>query len=245
MKLRLFGSVSLALVVLAYVAASAQAGVVYSEGFEGGAPTYAAGSFGAQWGLTPPGIVASNANATAPEGNNYAGFNTNNAATGVAIVGRMRSTVETVAAAGVTYTFTGEFAWLFDTLGNTSADPGIADMFLFETNTGFGFAGEGLTIPGGNLATQGGNYFFNSTESTVALGGVGGWTTVTYSYTTIAGDVGKTLEAWIEVRDLGLQASQNQLLADNFVVTSVPEPTSLSLMALVGLTLGGLRRRKV
>lgn len=52
----------------------------------------------------------------------------------------------------------------------------------------------------------------------------------TFSYTTVAADIGKTIEGRVRTVDLNKVGGSIQLLADDWQVTAIPEPATLGLL---------------
>lgn len=138
-----------------------------------------------------------------------------------------------ITAAGVTYTFSGDFGWASTGTGDqTEAD----DLFFRNPNTGF------LVIDGG------GSTLAKNADLDVNIGEdflEGTLNLVTFSYTTVVGDIGKDLGFRIRIQDAGNADGSIQVVTDNWQVSAVPEPSSF---ALIGgcLALGSvmLRRRR-
>ena len=118
----------------------------------------------------------------------------------------------------MTYTFSGDFGWNgTGTGGQTAAD----DLFFRNPNTGFLVIDGGATTleKNGTLDVNIGEDF---TEGTLNL--------VTFSYTTVAGDIGKDLGFRIRIQDAGDVDGSIQVVADNWQVTAVPEPSAFALI---------------
>ncbi|RLA36422.1 MAG: hypothetical protein DRQ64_10105, partial [Gammaproteobacteria bacterium] len=105
--------------IMALVAGTASASIVWSEGFNSGFSNPYSASWGAQFGLTGPGIVTDGSIAGI-EGDGFAAMNVNQAVGAPAITGGMDFSLGTVASAGVTYTFSGDFGWRYGTLASAS-----------------------------------------------------------------------------------------------------------------------------
>ena len=207
--------------------------VVWSEGFNSGfvdpfAPNPA--SFGYQFG----GTLRSNGwnGITGIEGDKFtsAAFDS----TGAAAASQHEVvTLGEITSAGVTYTFSGDFGWNGTaTGGQTAAD----DLFFRDLHTGF------LVIDGGTKTLEKNavldvNIGEDFVEGTLNL--------VTFSYTTVAGDIGNDLGFRIRIQDAGAVDDSIQVVADNWQVTSVPEPSAYALIGgCLALTSVMLRRRR-
>lgn len=216
--------------------ASAQT-TIFSEGFNSDfSNPYSNQSpyqtFGFQYGLGVPGIVASGNNGlSATEGDSFAATNYNNASTtgATTIAGGMDIALGTVAAAGETYTFSGDFGWRFsNTSGNNE------ELFIFAAQTGFLFDG----VKPGFTAGPSQSWFFDMPEST--------FEEFSFSYTTGTADIGKSVGLRIRLADQNNIAGSTQLLTDNWQVSVIPEPATYAFLAGI-LALGGalVRRRRV
>ena len=65
----------------------------------------------------------------------------------------------------------------------------------------------------------------------------------TFSYTTVAADIGKTIEGRVRTVDLNKVGGSIQLLADDWQVTAIPEPATLGLLGAFGGGILFIRRR--
>ena len=216
---------------LSLVGFSHGAVIAISEGFNSTfANPYGGQTFGLQYGVTGPGIVADGDNGTsATEGNSFAGANTNAANTSPTIIGGMDIDLGTVSAAdvGKTLTFTGDFGWRF---GTTAA---AADLLLSADQTGFRI---GAVAAGGTTVKDSFSNFDIGTQT------AGVFEQASFSYTIVNDDIGDDIHLRIRLQDNGASTGLTQLLTDNWVVT-VPEPTGALLGGLGALLL--LRRRRV
>jgi hypothetical protein len=191
--------------ILALAAGSAlaatQVTTVFTEGFNSGFSdpyTTDGQSYGARFGITAPGIIT-DGSVSGIEGDGFAALNNNRAADGVAtIIGAMDIDLGTVPAAGVIYTFSGDFTWRYGTAARA------ADLYLHAVQSGF-------MVDMGSPSTGDANFVFNMASET--------WATHSFSYTATADDVGKPIRVRIRLADSDQVADLTQLIADNWVVT--------------------------
>lgn len=204
---------------LALVAGTASAALVWSEGFNSDYSPSWSGSFGVQFG---PNIINDTWNT---EGDGGAWANTDQTGTSGAglIIGGQDFVIGIVAAAGETCTFTGDFGWKF----GTSA----SDVAIHGSQTGF-------MVDGGAASLGNAEYVFGAGAELQMF-------EYTFSYTTIADDIGKTIEGRVRTVDKNNITGLTQLLTDNWQVDVVPEPATLGLVGLVGAGLLMARRLQI
>ena len=147
----------------------------------------------------------------------------------------------------------GDYAWLNDTLPANN-------LALTQTTPNGSVVGAGLKVNysfdllGGNQANGGVDFIHifdeNSTGGVISQGpgllgpyfpSASGWTTYTGSFTTVAGSDHLYIE--FDATTGANNASVDQMGIDN-VVLSVPEPTTLALAGLSGLSLLLFRRQR-
>ncbi|HTS18808.1 MAG TPA: PEP-CTERM sorting domain-containing protein [Verrucomicrobiae bacterium] len=147
----------------------------------------------------------------------------------------------------------GDYAWLNNTL-----EP--SNLYLYQATAAGSAVGAGLTVSysfdllGGNQAAGGVDYIHIEDEN--ASGGVigqtilgpyfpsaSGWTPYSGTYTTVANSDHMYVE--FDASTGANAGSTDQMGVDNVVLSVVPEPTTLTLVALgmVGAVLG-LRKRR-
>jgi hypothetical protein len=189
---------------------------VFQEGFNSGFTNpYAISSFAYEFGITSPGIVT-DGSISGIEGNGLAALNNGrtNAGSVASIVGGMDISLGTVAAAGITYTFSGDFGWRYGTLAAAS------DNAISYGQSGF--------VVGSTTHTAGDFKTFNFGTSTA---GSGILTNYTFSYTTVAGDVGQSITARLRLQDNNTNGTLTQLLTDNWIIT-IDRHARLSLIVI-------------
>ncbi len=225
-------SMMTAIAVLGLVVANAGAGVIWTEGFNtdfgGDAALYTGSSTWAQrFGAVSPNIVSSPDNGlSASEGDAFNGLNTPNnpVSGGAAALGQGSVALETITAAGVTYTFTGDFGWRYDSVAGAASDISL------RAGTGFAvIGGAGPSAP----------------DFSFGAFGSGTWNEYTFSYTTVADDIGKDIEFRIVLVDENAVAGTTQLLTDTWRVESIPEPATFGLLGIAGCVITALRRLRV
>lgn len=207
-------------IIIMLAAGTGLADVIFSEGFNSDFSSPYSAAFGSEFGITAPGIVT-NESIAGMEGDGFAGLNINKPTGDPSITGGMDVSLGTVSAAGVTYTFSGDFGWQYGTLDAAS------DNLLSYNQTGF--------VVGNTTHPKGDYQPFNFGTSTP---GSGVFTNYTFSYTTDAADVGQSILVRIRLQDNGQDGTLTQLLTDNWQVTAVPEPATMGLFTVtVGLIL--------
>ena len=199
--------------VLGVVSTQAATNVVMSEGFNVGfvaSDFYTTNSttFAAHFVTI---LSSPNNGLSGTEGDGYSVLNVNNPADSVlSLLGRGTVDLGTVTPVGATYTFTGDFAWRFPSAAGTQDD-----LYM---GSGSGFRINGAIQPASQV-----DFEFS------AIGAQSTWSEYTFSYTTVASDVGKPLSISIDILDRDLVAGSTQLLTDNWKVISVggtlPPPT--------------------
>ena len=182
-------------------AASAQV-VIWSQGFNSDSVdsyTQDRNSFGLRFGLSVPGVITGG-DIVGTEGDGFVALNANLPANGVAeVFGGMDVDLGTVTAAGVTYTFSGNFSWRYASVLGTQKD-----IRILASQTGF--------IVGEGNASDSDLYFDFYMDETV-------WSTHSFSFTTVRADVGKPVRLRIRLVDDNASAGLTQLLADDWKVT--------------------------
>jgi hypothetical protein len=156
-------------------------------------------SWGAQFGVTAPGVVT-NDSSLAVEGVGFAALNNNRAIDPpVNIIGHMQVELGTVAAEGVTYTFSGDFSWRYGTAASAAE---------LKVNHG---SHSGFKVDTASPASDGSDFYFTMAQTN--------WATHSFSYTTTASDVGKPIAVVVRLADDDNVAGLTQLLTDNWIVT--------------------------
>lgn len=186
-------------------AALAGAAVIFTEGFNSGfSDPYAAGdSWGARFGISAPGIVT-DGSILDIEGDGVAALNNNRPADNVAtIIGAMDVDLGTVTAEGVRYTFSGDFSWRYGT------DAAASEVYVHAVQSGF-------VVGTGGATTTDSDFYFNMAQTN--------WVTHSFSYTTTANDVGKTIRLRIRLADTDKVGTLTQLLTDNWSVSTLAPP---------------------
>ena len=182
-------------------AASAQV-VIWSQGFNSDSVdsyTQDGNSFGLRFGLSIPGVITGG-DIVGTEGDGFVALNAKLPANGVAkVFGGMDVDLGTVTAAGVTYTFSGNFSWRYaSVLGNQK------DIRIIPSQTGF-IVGEG------DASDSDLNFHLDMKETV--------WDEHRFSFTTVRADVGKPISLRIRLADDNAIAGLTQLLADDWKVT--------------------------
>jgi hypothetical protein len=121
-------------------------------------------------------------------------------------------------AAGLTVNYS------FDLLGGNQANGGVDFIHIFDENSTGGVISQGPGLLG--------PYFPSAS----------GWTTYTGSFTTVAGSDHLTIE--FDATTGANTGSVDQMGIDNVVLSTVPEPTTLSLAAMGLLGVWTLRRSR-
>jgi hypothetical protein len=215
------------------------ADLVFSQGFNAPLTTndyYKVGtwSYGSYFGVSTPGYVTNgNGGLVGTEGSGFAAWNTGSSnAVPTIIAGMDFRLPDTVTAAGVTYTFSGDFGWRYAAGSKATVD----DMLIRAQASGFVIGTNNIN------AVQDGtpvNYMFGTYAQ-------GTWTTYTFNYTTIVADIGKPITLRVRFQDNSAVDSQNvQLLTDNWTVTSIPEPATIGMLGLGALVVLVLRPVRV
>lgn len=186
------------------------AGIIFSESFDSmNNFTYDSSSWGApQFGVHGS-IYTNYAAMPAPEGSSFTAANV--AAGNAANLSVMAIDLGTVSEAGLIYTFSGQFGYVFGTQANAG------NIKFQNVQTGFNV--------GGTVNAAATAFVFGTTEREV-------WSEYTFSYTTTEADVGENILAQLQLQRSAFVNNTVQLAADDWTVTVVPEPASLGLLGV-------------
>ncbi|MEM0965346.1 MAG: hypothetical protein AAGJ81_04220 [Verrucomicrobiota bacterium] len=211
-----------------FIQAASASTLIFTEGFNSGFSSPYSDGFGIRYGITAPGIVLSpNSGTVATEGDAFAGMNSSQTNTTPTVISGMDIDLGTVTEEGTTYIFTGEFGWRFGSVAAAS------DLAFNNGQTGFRIGTD--TKKDGVVAVNFGEDFT-----------AGVFNQVSFSYTTVIGDVGQDLGLRIRLQDNGAVSGLTQLLTDNWQVTSIPEPSAGGALIGIGsLALLTLRRHRI
>lgn len=216
-------------VLLALVAGSAlaQSSNIFAEGFNSGFSSPYSSAWGTpQFGITGPGIIT-DGSISGIEGDGFAAANVNQASTNgtASIIGGLDiNTGYTIQQAGEVITFTGDFGWRY---GNATT---ASDLSIHNGQSGF--------VVGSKVGVTDDLIVFNYGAQAQGV-----LTSVTFTYTTVADDIGESVTVRIRHAEANTVAGLNQLLTDNWLATAgVPgsEPTPTNSTLVVGVRADGL-----
>lgn len=177
--------------------------IVFSEGFNSNFNEPYEFRWGLWFGVSTPGIIEDGNNGTnATEGDSFAALNVNRHGAGSPVFAGMVIDLGTIAEAGLTYTFTGDFSWRFGKV-NVAGELRIIgsgqSCFLVDGNP------VGTPIP---------QFYFNMPKME--------WKQHSFSYKTATDDVGKSIKLRIRLADDLAYHGLTQLITDNWKVTIIP-----------------------
>ena len=221
-------SMMVAIAVMGLVSANnAGATPVMSQGFNSGFDAgafYGAGSLAVRFVGT---TLSQPPTTSATEGDGYSVIQLNRTVTdgAVTLLGRGNVDLETITAAGQTYTFTGDFTWRFPSGAGV-----INDIYI---GSGSGFRVDGVLQAESKVDFE----FFPIAQNS--------WSQYAFSYTTVAADIGKELVMSIDILDRDNVSGTNHIITDNWQVDVIPEPATLSLLGITGCVLIALRRLRI